>query len=222
MSGPRRPRGRRAPLLVAGVAVAAGALAALVHWTTSSPLPAPAPTVPVVTRDEPGGKIRGRPDASVTIEIFSDFLCSHCAAFALETEPAIVKEFVEPGVVRLVYRQFPVVAPLSEFLAEASECAADQRRFWAFHDVVMRQTARGALRTAADVEAAAREAALDLDALAACRPQPAIRARVDADVQEGMRRGVRATPTLFVNGQMLVGAQPIEVIRAAIDAAGGR
>jgi protein-disulfide isomerase len=197
------------------VALAAAAAAAVVHWTTASRPPAAAPpAVPL----EPGGKTRGRPDAPVVIEVYSDFLCSHCADFALDTEPAVVREFVEPGTARLVYRHFPVVAPESQFLAELSECAADQQRFWAFHDALMRRTARRALRSMADVDAAAHDARLDVDRLKACQSGPEVRARVDADRGAGERRGVTATPTIFVNDRRIVGNVRIEVVREAVRA----
>ncbi|MDR7513170.1 MAG: thioredoxin domain-containing protein, partial [Armatimonadota bacterium] len=201
------------------IALAAAGVAAAIHWAGAARPPAPAPAVAPL---DAGGKTRGRTDAPVLIEVYSDFLCSHCADFAVDVEPAIVREFVEPGVARLVYRHFPVVAPESTFLAALAECAADERRFWGFHDAVMRRVARRALRGLADVEAAAQEAGLDFGRLRACEPTPAIRARVDADHQAGERRGVQGTPTIFINDRRIVGNVPIAVIREAVGAAQAR
>jgi protein-disulfide isomerase len=201
---------------VVAVALAAAGAAAALHWRGAARPPAPAPAA---TPLEPAGKARGPADAPVVIEVYSDFLCSHCADFAVDVEPAIVREFVEPGIARLVYRHFPVVAPESAFLAALAECAADERRFWAFHDAVMRRVARRALRSLGDVDAAARDAGLDPERLRACQPEPAIRARVDADRRAGERRGVEGTPTIFVNERRIVGNVPIAVIREAIGAA---
>jgi hypothetical protein len=76
MSAPRRktePRASRAALLiVALVAVVAGAVVAVVHFTTQTPSPVATPAGPAPL--EPGGKTRGRADAPVTIEVYSDFL----------------------------------------------------------------------------------------------------------------------------------------------------
>jgi protein-disulfide isomerase len=132
---------------------------------------------------------------------------------------AIIAEFVEPGVARMIYRQFPVVGRLSAAIAEASECAVDQRRFWAFHDAVFARLQRRAMRGEDDITAAAREARLDLGALAACRREGQVRARVEADFNAGTRLGVEATPTIVINGQKIVGNQPLEVFRAQINAA---
>jgi protein-disulfide isomerase len=203
-------------LLVGAAAAAAALLAAALHWAST---PAPEAAVQAPAALEPGGKTRGRPDAPVTVQVFSDFLCIHCATMGLEVKPALVAEFVEPGVVRLIYRHFPVLGPLSEAAALAGECAAAQQRFWAFHDAVFRRTARRTLRGPDDLTAAAREARLDTAALAACQRTPAARAGVDADRNEGLRRGVEGTPTLFVGNKKIVGAPPYEMLRGEIRAA---
>src|SRR3990170_1764779 len=136
----------------------------------------------------------------------------------MEAEEAIIAEFVEPGVARLVYRQFPVVGPFSLYMAEVSECAADQNKFWAFHDAAFQRVRGRALRRPEDAEAAAREIGLDVDALRACQQSVRARPRIEADAAEGQRRGVEATPTIFVGDRKIVGNQPIDVFRDAINA----
>lgn len=213
---PRSARPTMAVLLMVGVAAVVVALAvAALHWMSATS-PAAAPVRPAPR--EPGGKARGRPDAPVTVEVFSDFLCSHCADFAAETEPAIISEFVEPGIARLVYRHFPL-RPLSAVIAEASECAADQKRFWAYHDALFARAVRNELRGAEDLRSAAQEVGLDGKAFAECIRSDTARARVEADRADGDRRGVDGTPTIFVGNQKIVGAQPIGVFRDAINAA---
>jgi protein-disulfide isomerase len=155
----------------------------------------------------------------VAIEVYSDFLCSHCAAFALGTGRVLIAEFVGPGVARFVYKQFPVVSPLSALIAEASECAADQKRFWAFHDAAFALVARRAMNGPADIEAAARDARLDLGAFGTCRRSGGAKSRVEADFKEGVSRGVEGTPTIFINRRMIVGNQPVGVFRAEINEA---
>jgi protein-disulfide isomerase len=197
--------------------VAALAVAAI-HWMSTTAPPAPSATAPKPAAREPGGTSRGRPDAPVTVDVFSDFLCSHCAEFAADAEPAIIAEFVEPGIARLVYRHFPL-QPLSAVIAEASECAADQQRFWAYHDVLFARAVRNELRGAEDVRSAAQEVGLDGPAFVACLKNGTARDRVNADRADGDRRGVDGTPTIFVGSQKIVGAQPIGVFRDAINAA---
>lgn len=215
-----RPRSARpssaALIMVGAAAVVAALVVAVVHWMSATALPA-APPRPAAR--EPGGRTRGRADAPVTVEVFSDFLCSHCADFAAQAEPAIISEFVEPGIVRYVYRHFPIVSPFSTVAAEASECAADQQRFWAYHDALYARAARGALRGQEDLLAAARDVTLDEQAFRACMRSGTARTRVETDRADGQRRGVEGTPTIFVGTRKVVGAQPIEVFRDAINGA---
>lgn len=203
-------------VLIAAVAVAGAVGAAVLHWKTAAP-PAAAPPVP--PPEGSTGTARGRPDAPVTLEVFSDFRCKYCGVMVESVEPLIVSEYVSTGIVRMVYRQFPVGGPLSEQAAEASLCAADQGKFWDYHGALFARLSRGELRGSGDLDAAAREIGLDRDALTRCLRSGQMRARVDADRNEGLRRGVQGTPTSFVGGRAIVGAQPIEVFRAAIEAA---
>ena len=103
--------------------------------------------------------------------------------------------------------------------AAASECAADQQQFWPFHDELFARASQGALHTAGDLDAAARKIGLDQAAFTQCLRGGAGRDRVEVDRSDGERRGVRGTPTSFVNGEMVAGAQPIEVFRGAIEIA---
>lgn len=211
-----RRRMIRTTVVVGTAAVAVALAVAVIHWSTATaPAPSPVrePTAPT------SGKMMGNATARVTIEVFSDFLCSHCADFTAQVEPAIIADYVKPGTVRLVYRHFPVIAPLSGTAAEASECAADQKQFWAYHDELFARATRGALRTASDLDAAARKIGLDQAEFTQCLRGGVTRNRVETDRSDGDHRGVRGTPTSFVKGEMVPGAQPIEVFRGAIETA---
>ncbi len=211
-----RRSGRGLWIAIAAVSVLGAIGVAVLHWKTAAP-PAAAPPLPVP--EVSTGTARGRPDAPLTLEVFSDFRCKYCGVLAESIEPLIVSEYVDTGIVRIVYRQFPVGGPLSEQAAEASLCAADQGKFWAYHGALFARLPRGELRGAGDLDAAAREIGLDQAAFSRCLRSGQMRARVDADRNEGLRRGVQGTPTSFVGGRAIVGAQPIEVFRAAIEAA---
>lgn len=213
----RRSRARFPVLLVVAVAAVAAAVAAVaIHWASSRP---PSAQTPASTKPEAGGKDLGRTNAPVTIEVFSDFRCKYCGDLALLIKPKIVSEFVDRGTVRIVYRNFPVLGPVSEQAAEASECAADQKRFWAYHDALFVRLGRGELRGSSDLDAAAREVGLEMTQFAQCLRSGQTRHRIQADLDLGTRLGVRGTPTSFVNGQYVVGAQPVEVFREAIESA---
>jgi protein-disulfide isomerase len=202
---------------IIGIGVAA-LLAALVlaaaHWATTTRAGAQIPRVPADVRQS--GKTLGLDSAPVTIEIFSDFLCGHCADFALQVEPAIVDEFVRGGIVRLLYRHFPIVSSNSTTVAAASECAADQGHFWSYHNALFVRAPRGGVRSQADLSALARAVGVDDASFARCLESGETLSRVEADRREGERRGVTGTPTSFVNGRALSGAVPGEILREAI------
>ena len=91
-----------------------------------------------VSVDASGGQTKGSGDAKVTLIEFSDFQCPYCATFYSQTEQQIMKDYVDTGKVRFVYKQFPLttIHPFAQKAAEASECAADQGKFWELHDAM--------------------------------------------------------------------------------------
>ena len=119
-----------------------------------------------------------------------------------------------PDKVRVVFKDLPL--PFHEGAlpaAEAARCAGDHGRFWAYHDLLF--VAQPAFARSDLLTYAAR---LDLPAesFAACLESGRHKAAVQADAAEGRAAGVRGTPTFFVNGRRLVGAQSFEAFRAVI------
>ena len=123
-----------------------------------------------------------------------------------------MREF--PDSVRLVYRDFPLDFHAgARPAAEAARCSAAMGRFWEYHDLLF--VAQPDFGRDQLVGYAAR-LGLDRTAFAACLDSGRFRSAVDADISEGRARGVRGTPTFFINGRRLVGAQPAEAFREAI------
>lgn len=174
--------------------------------------PPPSFNVQVTDQDH----IRGNKDASVTIVEFSDFECPFCGRFA----PTIEQAMTEYGDrVRLVYKHFPLesIHPLARPAAEASECAAEQGKFWEFHDMVF---ANQDLLTN-DYLTKQIPTALGLDAgrYNTCITSGKYSQRVDDDYQLGLTAGVRGTPHTLINGEPVSGAESYAVVRAKIEAA---
>ena len=116
---------------------------------------------------------------------------------------------------RLIYKDFPLPShDLAMPAAEAARCAGEQGRYWAYHDVLFDRQPRFQ-RDA--LVAYAMNLKLDRDRFERCLDRRTFRAAVEADFAEGRELGVRSTPTFLINGKPLVGAQPIETFRAAID-----
>jgi len=134
-------------------------------------------------------------------------------------KPALFKQYVETGKVTFVYKHAAFLGQESMWAGEASECAADQGKFWEYHDLVFsRQKGenQGAF-TKDKLLAMAQELKLDMTKFEPCLKNDQTLGRVQADTEAGQEAGVRGTPTFFINGQGLVGAQPIEACKAVID-----
>ena len=134
-------------------------------------------------------------------------------------KPTLLKQYVETGQVTFVYKHMAILGTESTWAAEASECAADPGRFWEYHDLVFNRQAgenQGAF-TKDKLLSMAQELKLDMTKFEPCLKNDQTRGRVQADTEEGQEAGVRGTPTFFINGQGLVGAQPIEAFKAVID-----
>jgi len=117
--------------------------------------------------------------------------------------------------VRLVVKDFPLPShALARPAHEAARCAAEGGRFWPYRDRLFEAQPRferdALIRYAAEV-------GLEVEAFTRCLDSRAFAAAVEADLSQGRALGVRGTPTFFVNGQMLVGAQSTEAFRRAVD-----
>ena len=169
------------------------------------------PTVNVSSDDDP---FMGPADASVTIIEFSDFQCPYCR----RVQPVLkqlLKEY--EGRVKLVFRDFPLrrIHPQAQKAAEAAQCAADQDKFWAYHDKLFATTTL----SPPDLKQYAKELGLDTKQFDACLDSNKYAQEVEKDLQDGEKPGVSATPSFFVNGQPLSGAASYERFQELVEAA---
>ncbi len=160
----------------------------------------------------------GPPNAKVTIVEFSDFQCPYCKMFKDNTLAQLKQAYGDR--VRFVFRDFPLdsIHPYARQAAEAAQCAHEQGKFWEYHDVLF---ANQQALTIPDLKRYAQQLGLDTRRFNDCVDSHKYQASVEADVQEGNRLHVSGTPTFFINGQALVGAQPFEAFRSAINEVGG-
>jgi protein-disulfide isomerase len=162
----------------------------------------------------------GRPDAPVVISEWGDFQCPFCRAYTLDTEPSLVREYVDPGRVRLEWHDFAYLGPESVLAARAARAAGRQGRFWQYHDALYRQQGgenSGAI-TGESLTATARGLGLDVARFQRDFADPAIAAQVSTDRELGAALGVNAVPSFVVGGQMIVGAEPLATFQQAIAA----
>jgi protein-disulfide isomerase len=174
------------------------------------------------------GKTLGKEDAPVTITAWEDFQCPFCKQVNSGAVAQVVAEYVNTGKVKIIYQQFPFLGTggsndESMLAAEASECAAEQHLFWAYHDSLFAaQSGSGENRgvfTMANLKKLAQTNGLDQEAFNSCLDSHKYRSAVEDQKAEGKKLGVESTPTFFVNGQRIVGAQPYSVFKRAIERA---
>jgi len=169
------------------------------------------PLVPVGADDNPS---LGPDGAPVTIVEFSDFQCPYC-----KQSQAVLREVMKvyEGKVRLVFRDFPLSTHrFARKAAEAARCASEQGKFWPYHDKLFENQPRLDIP---DLKRYARELNLDQTAFEACLEGGKYRDEVTKDLRDGIRAGVSATPTFFINGRPLTGAQPFPAFQALIEKA---
>jgi protein-disulfide isomerase len=155
---------------------------------------------------------RGPAQAPITLVLFSDFECPFCGR--VEATLAAL-EAAYPGKIRFVWKHFPLeFHPNARAAARAAVAAGEQGRFWEMRSLLLgAQTQLGA----GDLEQHARALGLDLARFRASLAGPASDEVVEADVRQGRALGVTGTPVLFINRRKLVGAQPLPVMKAAVD-----
>lgn len=146
--------------------------------------------------------IKGSPEAKLVLEEFSDFQCPACKS-AQPIVDEVIKTFGER--IQFKYRHYPLITihPQAFRAALAAECANDQGKFWEYHDLLF---ANQPNFSRDDLLTYARQLQLNIDGdhgFAACLDARAKTEVVRADMREGEKRGVRGTPTFFLNGEAI-------------------
>ncbi len=172
-------------------------------------------------RNPLAGRIRGSPAAPVTVYEMSDFQCPYCRRFALETFPALDSAYIATGKVRWAFVNFPLTSVHQNALAaaEVAVCAAQQNAFWRVHDLLYRhQDVWAPLKQpGAFFLSLADSAGISRPALLGCVKASDTEEVVRADAQGAERSGASSTPTFYIEGGLLVGAQPLPVFRQVLD-----
>lgn len=161
-----------------------------------------------------GRPYQGPADAPLTLVEFVDYQCPFCRRFFSETYPTLNRVYGDR--IKYVVRNYPMRDLHSEAAkaAEAAECASDQDKFWEYRDVLFQRQAAldvPSLRQYAD------ELGLDVNRFSTCLGSGEKAEVVLADLRDGSAYGVTGTPTFFINGRKLVGAQPFSVFQTLIE-----
>lgn len=171
---------------------------------------APKVEIPVTNEDQ----ARGGQDAKVTIVEFSEFQCPYCSRGAATVSEVLGKYGDK---VRLIFKNFPL--PIHENARKAAIyglCANEQssNKFWELHDIMF---ANQTLLAEPNLLGYAQKVGLDLDKLKTCVEEGRFNDKIDLDMADANRAGVTSTPTFFINGTMVKGAQPATEFISIID-----
>src|SRR5262245_33869038 len=165
-----------------------------------------------------GAPSKGPESAPVTIVKFEDYQCSFCK----QAQPTFVELFKQyDGKVRLVHKDLPLEAihPLARQTAEAARCANEQGKFWSYHDKLYASAPK---LSTEDLKNYAKEVGLDVWLFDRCFATGKYRSTVEKDLSDGVQLGLTGTPTFFINGREISGAQSLETFVTMIDDELGR
>lgn len=168
----------------------------------------------VVSTDDPS---LGEVKAPLTIVEFADFQCPYSQEASFVMRELAAKY---PDEIFYVYRDFPLtdIHPLAELAALSGECAAEQDKFWEYHDKLYQN--QSSLTTDSFVTFA-RELNLNVDQFESCLSKERYADEVQEDLEAGVAAGVRGTPTFFINGNRIEGSIPAEVMEAIVKSVTG-
>jgi protein-disulfide isomerase len=156
----------------------------------------------------------GPKDAPVTIIMFSDYQCVYCQKWYTEVFKPLMQNY--PGAIRFVYRDFPLstIHTSATIAAEAADCAGDQNKYWDFFNAVFTGTEK---LNDQSIQMYATAIQLDMDSFNQCLSSHKYKNEVEADFSYAAGLGVQSTPTFFVNGLAVIGAQPYQVFSSLVE-----
>ena len=214
-------------LIPAAILIAGALIAGSVFYSNRNPgdqtaNPIGTSKVEVSADDDP---FLGPENAKVVIIEFSDYQCPFCRSFWRGALNQIKSEYIDSGKsVKFVYRDFPLTSlhPMAVKYAEAAECAQDQGRYFEMHDKIFQEQDKSGQGTISaygvdDVKRWALEIGLNGSEFNQCLDSGRYTDEVRQDFEDGSKAGADGTPTVFINGRIVVGSQQFEVFKQIID-----
>lgn len=224
----QRPAWQSPVVLVTAAAIAIGiAIIAFANRPAAAPIGELVAPPVSYTADLVDGDVLGSSSAPVVMELYSDFQCPACKQFVTTELGRLWADFIQPGTLRIEARDIAFLGTgnpdESLELAAGAACAAEQERYWQFHDYVFwnqRRENKGDY-TAAFIERIADASGADLTAWQACFARDDVRAAIRQATTAAQGKGINSTPTLVINGQSMVGVPNYDQLAARIRALAG-
>ena len=187
--------------------------------TSNTPAPPPDPVVQAADR----GRIDGDSAARTWVIVASDFQCPFCKQWHDETYKPFVDQYVRTGKVKVAFINFPIesIHRNAMITAEAAMCAAAQNKFWEYHTGLFNTQAQWAPMPEPRpvLDSLAKSVGLDVAAWGKCVDSKQMVPMIRADLSRASAGGIGSTPSFIIGDQVLAGAQPLDDMRPALDAA---
>ncbi|MGH2632777.1 MAG: DsbA family protein [Tepidiformaceae bacterium] len=174
------------------------------------------------------GTTLGKDDAKIKLVEYEDFQCPFCLRYTANQEPTLIKEYVATGKMQITYKNYPLIGTESVKAAQAGLCAADQNKFWPYHDklfLVQAQAGQSSNEkndvgkfSDANLKSFAADVGLDTAKFNSCYDSNKFLDQVNSDYTDAKQLGVSGTPTFFINGTPLQGTpSTVDSWRQALD-----
>lgn len=164
----------------------------------------------------------GNKNSKVTVVEFTDFQCPFCARYFTDTYGQLKKDYIDTNKINYITMDLPLpFHPNAHISAEAAECAGDQKKYWEMHDKLFGNQDAWANETdpKATFEGYAKEIGINVENYKKCLADGKFKQGIDDENALASKMGASGTPTFYVNGKQLVGAQPYSEFQKAIDEA---
>ncbi|WP_409484564.1 DsbA family protein [Arsenicicoccus dermatophilus] len=235
-----RGRSREVTILAALLAVAVAIIGMLLMRPSGQPAAAPTATPSSRGAGQPGaaptqGKVKdtarrkegdplalGKIDAPVTMIEYADYACPFCAKWALQTQPALIKKYVDAGVLRIEWHDLVIFGDKSRRAAMAARAAGEQGKFWEYHHALFAASPTSGHPDLTDdklLTFAKQAGVADLAKFSKDMESSTIDEAIGTETATAQQLGANSTPVFIVNGTPLVGAQPEEAFVQVIERA---
>ena len=171
-----------------------------------------------------GSSILGNPNAPITLVEFGDYQCHYCNVFFQSIEKDIIKNYVETGKVKIIFKDYNIIGPDSVKASQGAHCANEQGLFWEYHDILYSNWTgeNNGWASPSNLTTFAEEINVDMDKWTECMDGKKYSKIIMDSNNDGKLLELTGTPAFFVinsNGEVskIFGAQPFEVFQKIFD-----
>ena len=171
-----------------------------------------------------GSPILGNPNAPITLVEFGDYQCHYCNVFFESTEEDIIKNYIQTGKVKMIFKDYNIIGPDSVKASHGTHCANEQDLFWEYHDILYSNWTgeNNGWASETNLTNFAQQIDLNIDKWSKCMIEQKYAQTILSSNDDAKALELTGTPAFFVinsNGEVskLVGAQPFEVFKRTFD-----